>query len=203
GIHNADIYYNLGNCYYRLGNHGYAILNYLRALRIEPNNKAVQSNLRFLYTLVQDKQIPEAEDSLSAWFLTIYRAISLNTFAIITLALIVSAIGLINWMIIFFRNREKTIPVFILMIVLVSALGFGSLTAIKWNQYANSNQAVLIAQTAIGYSGPGTEYTRVFTIHEGNVFDIVQSRENWVQIQLQNGLGGWVQRPLVEIVNNK
>ena len=40
------MFYDLGNAYYRLGNFGKAILNYERALALEPRHPEAQANLR-------------------------------------------------------------------------------------------------------------------------------------------------------------
>src|SRR4051812_15187191 len=42
---NAAVYYNLGNSYYRLNLIGPAVLNYERALHIDPSYKEAQDNL--------------------------------------------------------------------------------------------------------------------------------------------------------------
>ena len=47
GIHNAKLYYNLGNAYFRLNDLGHAILHYRRGLRLEPGNRQLQANLSY------------------------------------------------------------------------------------------------------------------------------------------------------------
>src|SRR5499427_11133783 len=47
GIHNAKLYYNLGNAYFRLNDLGYAVLHYRRGLRLEPGNRQLQANLSY------------------------------------------------------------------------------------------------------------------------------------------------------------
>src|SRR5947199_7094884 len=42
---NAEIYYNIGNTYYRLNRIGHAVLNYQRALKIDPGYKEAKDNL--------------------------------------------------------------------------------------------------------------------------------------------------------------
>ena len=48
---NSALFYNLANAQYRLGNLGQAILNYERALALEPRHPEAAANLR----LVRDK----------------------------------------------------------------------------------------------------------------------------------------------------
>src|SRR5579875_3894304 len=58
---NADVYYNLGNTYYKLNNIGLAVLNYRRALRINPDFKEAKDNL-FLTESRINNRIPYSGD---------------------------------------------------------------------------------------------------------------------------------------------
>src|ERR1700704_2657314 len=46
GRWNATVFYDLGNAYYRLGSFGKAILNYERALALDPRHPEAEANLR-------------------------------------------------------------------------------------------------------------------------------------------------------------
>lgn len=50
---NAALFYNLGNAYTKAGDQGGAVLNYEKALRIDPSNKQARENLRYTENLVQ------------------------------------------------------------------------------------------------------------------------------------------------------
>ncbi|ETX04041.1 MAG: hypothetical protein ETSY2_31095 [Candidatus Entotheonella gemina] len=47
GVHNAKLYYNLGNAHILRNDFGRAILNYRRGLQLEPGNSRLQANLRY------------------------------------------------------------------------------------------------------------------------------------------------------------
>lgn len=59
---NANLYYNLGNAWYRKGNIAQALLNYERALRVDPSFTDARINRDFLRSQLQDK--PENNNSL-------------------------------------------------------------------------------------------------------------------------------------------
>jgi uncharacterized protein YgiM (DUF1202 family) len=99
---------------------------------------------------------------------------------------------IINLIILKFSQREKTLPVFFAIILTFLLLFSLFLSYIKWQRYTDESQAVLLADSAIGYSGPGVDFTRVFTIHEGMIFQIEQQQAEWSLIKLENGLGGWI-----------
>ena len=54
----ANVYYNLANCYYRTNNYALAVLNYQRALRIDPSDKDAAFNLQLTQTKLQDQFTP-------------------------------------------------------------------------------------------------------------------------------------------------
>ena len=51
----SNLFYNLGNAYYRQGKLGLAILNYERALRLDPSNKDARTNLAFVNSKITDE----------------------------------------------------------------------------------------------------------------------------------------------------
>ena len=63
---NATLYYNLGNACFKQGELAQAILNYERALRLQPNHKDAQYNLKFAQSRITDN-IVEQDFFLSAW----------------------------------------------------------------------------------------------------------------------------------------
>ena len=54
----ADIYYNLGNSYYKMDNIAKAILNYERALLLNPGDSDIRFNLELAQSKTTDKVIP-------------------------------------------------------------------------------------------------------------------------------------------------
>src|SRR5712671_2218078 len=55
----ANIFYDLGNAYFRTGDFGRAILNYERALALEPNHPETQANLRIARDEARGLELPQ------------------------------------------------------------------------------------------------------------------------------------------------
>ena len=47
GNESADLYFNIANCYYKLGKVAPSIYNYEKALLLNPDDEAIQTNLSF------------------------------------------------------------------------------------------------------------------------------------------------------------
>ncbi|MDA3814217.1 MAG: hypothetical protein PF570_08195, partial [Candidatus Cloacimonetes bacterium] len=194
GIINSDLYYNIGNCNFRLNKIGRTILYYKKALKVRSDHKAARRNLEYALTFTKDNQNSENESVIRSFWLKAFDSISINLLAIITLLFFAILIILISLIIIHFKNREKTIPIFITTILIIFFSALLIISALKWQDFHNDDEAVLLSNSAIGYSGPGEDFTRVFTIHEGMIFTIERNEENWSLIKLENGLGGWIKK---------
>ncbi len=200
GIINADLYYNIGNCYFRLGSIGKSILYYKRALKEKSNHEAARRNFNYALTFTQDKQGMESENVVRSFWKKTYDSFSLNLLASIVFVLFAAVMVTISIMIIRFRGREKTVPLFITFVLIFFLLAFSILSWLKWQNYHHSQEAVLLDKSTIGYSGPGQDFTRVFTIHEGMIFQVERQENGWSLIKLENGLGGWILRNSYEEV---
>ena len=63
----ADIYYNLGNSYYKMDNIAKAILNYERALLLNPGDSDIRFNLELAQSKTVDKVVPISEMFFITW----------------------------------------------------------------------------------------------------------------------------------------
>lgn len=63
-----ELYYNLGNCYFRMGNYPLAVVNFERSLRLNPNDKDVQENLKIVNARLKDKFDPMEDIFFVSWW---------------------------------------------------------------------------------------------------------------------------------------
>ena len=68
GQESAAIYYNLGNSYYKSENIAKAILNYERALLLNPGDADTRFNLELAKSKTIDKVTPTSEVFIVTWF---------------------------------------------------------------------------------------------------------------------------------------
>ncbi|MBN2829125.1 MAG: tetratricopeptide repeat protein [Candidatus Cloacimonetes bacterium] len=192
GIENANLYYNIGNCHIRTNNLGLAILNYKKALRLNSNHKEASNNLQFALSLTKDKQAEENSGFITEIWQKLFAVFNVNTASLVTLILFLIVITDILLILIRFRHREKSVPVFILTILLFFFVLSLMITIARVNSYNSHKPAVLMAESAVGHSGPGEDFSRVFTIHEGMSLSLEEFQKGWALVKLPNGLGGWI-----------
>ena len=79
----SDLYYNLGNAYYKHNEFAKAILNYERALLLNPGNEDARFNLDMANTHIVDKIDPVGRFFLSVWIDSLRSFLSSNAWAVI------------------------------------------------------------------------------------------------------------------------
>ena len=77
----ADVYYNLGNSYYKIGEIAKAVLNYERALLLQPGNNDIRANLEVARTKTIDKVEPIPEVFFVSWTKSLINSMSVDAWA--------------------------------------------------------------------------------------------------------------------------
>lgn len=204
----ADIYYNLGNAYYRNDNNGKAILNYERALRLDPSHSDARTNLEYVKSKITDKP----EDDTNVLFkmhrsmMSFMGANAWAYFALGCFILLLGAIGLyifsthITWRKVGFFGGVTL--VFVCTYVIYMACDAAALAR-------SHESAVVIApstQLTSAPRGAKSGKDKVVTIHEGTRVEIIDSvatpddpvSPKWYNVKLNNSTKAWVRSSDVE-----
>lgn len=200
GIH-ADIYYNLGNCYYKTDRMAQAILNYERALLLEPGNSDIRFNLDLARTKTVDKIIPESEMFFITWGRNIVNLTGMDGWASIGVtAFILTCILLLLF---FFSNRivlKKTgffTALFMLVVVILSNV----FANIQHEKIYHRTGAIVISNSIVVKSTPNESGTDLFVLHEGTRIEIIDdSMKDWKEIKLADGKIGWMPTEAMEVI---
>jgi tetratricopeptide (TPR) repeat protein len=192
GIHNARLYYNLGNAYFRLNDLGRAILSYRRGLRLEPGNRQLQANLSYARSRRMDQITVSGQRSLWQQFFFWRNELSLQTQWSLALAayLLLWGCALAH---LFWRRAG-------LLWGLAGAaficLVFTGSTLLTHYQHTSVRTGVIVAEEAVVRKGNGESYAPQLPqpLHAGTEFEVLEERGSWLAIQLDNGTSGWVRR---------
>ncbi|MFQ6091110.1 MAG: tetratricopeptide repeat protein [bacterium] len=198
GIDNGYVYYNLGNAYFMNKQLGRAILSFERAKRLLPRDEDVRANLEYAKLLTVDK----IETPKPGWIAQLIIGLH-NLFSLVEVTVIVWVLYLIlcTLAIVFILSRGQMVRSFALhvgSVALALLILTGSSLFFKIRAAESAQLGVVISPRVDARSGPGDEYTKMFTIHEGTGVRIRQSREGWYLISVPGGMGGWVEESAVE-----
>jgi tetratricopeptide (TPR) repeat protein len=203
GVTHGAVLYNLGNAYFKTDRLGAAILAYERARQLLPRDEDVAANLQLARELTVDKIIQEEHPLIIRWITTPARTLNTDELTRVSfiLYLLTAALAAMGVWIRPGRWRKK---------ILVSALITGILLFISGGSLAGKiyrqrsvTRAVILAPSVDARSGPGDDYTKIFTAHEGTTVRVRQQREGWCLIALPNGLGGWIPDPAAEHISRR
>lgn len=187
-----EIYYNLGNSYYKAGKIAPAILNYERALLLDPSDGDIRFNLNIARQKTIDRIEPVGQFFLVKWFESVQNVFSVNTWGTIG---IISFILFIGCLILFFFSkwlRLKKIGFYVglfLFAVVILANVFG---ANQKKSLVNRTSAIVFTPTVTVKSSPDASGTDLFVIHEGTKVVIRTTLSDWSEIELEDGNVGWM-----------
>jgi tetratricopeptide (TPR) repeat protein len=190
----CDVYYNLGNAYYKAGKLAPAILNYERALLMNPADKDIRFNLEIAKLRKVDRIEPLGEFFLSQWFRAIQNLFSVDTWASIGIVGFILFIGCLTlyffskWM----RLKKTGFYAGILLLLLVVCSNL-----FAWNQkkaIVERRNAIIFAPTVTIKSSPDASGTDLFVLHEGTKIFIKSILGEWNEIEIEDGNVGWIRQ---------
>jgi tetratricopeptide (TPR) repeat protein len=202
GIANADMYNQMGLCYYRLGNSGKAVVYFLRALRLNSAHGEAKNNLDFVINRTLDKEMYTPPSFLASVFLKVFDFFTLNYLAVIVLILLLVTVLCLHWFLHLELGEDRAVPVMWLVIFGLILLLAGTMLGFKYSGYRDNSRAVVIEVEVQGFSGPGSEFGKLFTIHEGLQINISRMDRDWALITLPNGGAGWIPVSSIERVKS-
>ena len=195
----AAIYYNLGGAYYKMGEIAHAILNYERALLIDPSNADVKFNLELARSKTVDKNAHVNEFFFMRWcrgFAAIMSADSWSKAAILCFIILISCLTLF-----IFSKKHKTKKI-IFIFALLSLLCTVLVNMIASNQTAkliHRESAIIMEPSVTVRSTPSTSGTELFILHEGKKVTIKDdSMKAWKEIEIEDGNIGWLPAESIE-----
>lgn len=196
----AQIYFNLGNAYFRDSKLGKAILNYERALLLDPNDGDIRHNLRFARNRTVDRIDTAGELFLSNWFLAVRNIYNSNEWANISILLFIlflASVGTFLFVRILWVRKSAFyagIVLFVLMIV-TNVFAFS-----QKNERIQRNDAIVMVGAARVNASPDENSKSLFELHEGTKVRIRSSDANWYEIEIANGSVGWTSKQNIEII---
>lgn len=199
--HSAKAYYNLGNAYFKNNNIGKAILNYNRALLLDPGNDDIQHNLMIAGSRTIDKIEPTPQFFLKSWIIDVGGIFNSDMWAVLTLVFVAITFGgIVLWLISTTMILRKT-GFYAALFAAILAV-----TSLIYSQYSYEKQisvaeAIVMNSAAPVKSAPATSGKDLFLLHEGTKVKVIDSMDQWSEIELEDGNKGWIQQAALERIN--
>ena len=195
----AAVYYNLGGAYYKMDEIARSILNYERALLLEPSNADVKFNLELARSKAVDKNALISELFLVRWYRSFAAIMSADAWSKVA---ILCFIILISCLVLFiFGKKSKTKKIFFTF-ALLSLLGCILTGVIASNQAAklkHRESAIIMEPSVTVRSTPSANGTELFVLHEGKKVIIKDdSMKAWKEIEIEDGNIGWLPAEAIE-----
>ena len=201
GQKSAKLYYNLGNAWFKQGNYPKAILNYERALRLDPSYSDARYNLEFTSNFVQDKIEPVPEFILKSVARKVCYVMGSNAWAVIFLVLLAAAL-VMGLLFLLGSSVGKRRAGFYCGIVLL-LLSAGALSFSIWQKSdsVKTDTAIVMSPVSSVKSSPSSGSSKdLFVIHEGTKVTILDEVGTWKNISLADGRQGWIPAADLEVI---
>lgn len=204
GIHedkeSAQLYYNLGNAYFRDNQLGKAILNYERALLLNPGDSDIRHNLRFAQNRTEDRIETAGDLFLTHWFHAVrdlYHSNGWANLGAILFILLLLSVGTFLFVRILWIRKSAFYAglVLVVLIVMTNIFAFN-----QKNERIHRNNAIVMTGAARVTAAPNENSNALFELHEGTKVKIRSSDAEWYEIEIANGSVGWTNKNNVEII---
>ena len=201
GQKSAKLYYNLGNAWFKQGNYPKAILNYERALRLDPSYSDARYNLEFTGNFVQDKIEPVPEFILKSVARKVCYVMSSNVWAVIFLVLLAAALMMGLLFLLGSSVGKRRAGFYCGIVLLLLSAGALSFSAWQKSDSVKTDTAIVMSPVSSVKSSPSSGSSKdLFVIHEGTKVTILDEVGSWKNISLADGRQGWLPAADLEVI---
>ncbi|MFC1754758.1 tetratricopeptide repeat protein [Thermoproteota archaeon] len=186
---NVTLLYNLGNSYYRMGEIGRAVYYFKKAQRLSPRDADIRVNLASAKEKVVDKVSktsgigpPLNWDWLVSW-------VSFNE-AVAGLLVILILFNSLLLLYVIKKRGELFRNVFfsVFGVLIIYLIFFG----MYYQTMFHVKHGIIISTKIEAKSEPSSTVKTLFYLHEGVECRVLKQIGQWDNIELKNGLSGWV-----------
>lgn len=197
----AEVYYNLGNSYYKIGEIAKAVLNYERALLLNPGNGDIRANLEVARAKTIDKVDPVPEIFFVSWTKSLINSMSVDawaTWGIVSFILLIVALYFFIFSKQIALKKAGFVSGIIFLIITICANIFASQ---QKDELINRSEAIVMNPSVTVRSTPSESGTSLFILHEGRKVSVKDnSMKEWKEIRLEDGKVGWVPASSIEVI---
>ena len=188
GQRNSALFYNLGNAWYRRGDHARAILNYERALALDPQHAEARANLQLVRD--QARALELAPQKLERFLL------SIDPTTYLWLAVAGFWIGLFALAMFVFRRSAAKAVVMVGAFILCSCAMYALYTL----ENSGRSRAIVLNKSIEARLATADNANSILALPPGSELKLLSTRGDWSYAALPNNLRGWIPTKSVELV---
>ncbi len=193
GFNSSALYYNYANVCYQKGEYSKAIAFYEKALKLDPNDQEILSNLNF----VKNELSISEEESRTKSGLKNLNYLYAAVFILFWMTVLYAAYVLLLSQNIYRKKHLFVLSVFILITFFTTFKGIRSYIDNHVKIYAIAQKDMTL------YSRPSHFSTEIYEIFNGQKIEVLQSNQGWTKIRTQNQKVGWVPSFMLIEINFK
>ncbi|MEW5993502.1 MAG: tetratricopeptide repeat protein [Candidatus Zixiibacteriota bacterium] len=195
GVESAALYFNLGNACFKQGDLGQAILNYLRARRLDPSDEDIRHNLQFARQFARVQMEGVELNPIKSFVVLLIDNYHLSTLAWVSESLFISLILLLILRFgLGFTSSPLRVGIALTLILVLFAIG---LTTFKYRHDFLTRRAVIIAEEAPVQTGPSAQSDLELQGAPGLVVQILDESSDYYNVLFENKRRGWIRKDLV------
>jgi tetratricopeptide (TPR) repeat protein len=181
---NASVFYDLGNAYFRTGDLGRAILNYERALALDPNQPEARANLQLVRDQARALELAPGWVEEHLGFLTPNQCAWLGAAAFWGAAAILCGL--------YFAQRRAVVWIFALLLLGAVAAGAAFVLYRFETGRAGRDVAIITHKNIQARLATAESAGTVLVLPPGSEIKILSTRGDWLYADLPNDLQGWI-----------
>ncbi|MBE6237368.1 MAG: tetratricopeptide repeat protein [Bacteroidales bacterium] len=199
GLESAALYCNTGNAYFKSGNISKAILNYERALKLDPSYEDARYNLELSNNMIQDRIDPVPDFILKVWAKDLCWLMDSDGWAVAFIIMFALMLAMILLFVLSPSVAGRRTGFFTGIVFLLLAIMSLSFSLWQKNDYMKSDKAIVMRPVSSVKSSPSSEASQdLFVLHEGTKVDILDQVGSWSNIELADGRQGWIRTSDIE-----
>lgn len=189
----AALYYNLGNAYYKTGKIAPAILNYERAILLDPSDADIKSNLELakLQTVDKDESVVD-QLAISEWARSFVDLYSSNAWARMSIIFfLLTLVGASLYLYVKVMALRKIGFIGAILTFLICIVSFFCAKSAKEKITAHE-YAIIFTPSVTAKSSPKDNATDALVLHEGTKVMVKRQEKEWYEIETSGGHRAWI-----------
>ena len=201
GLESAELYYNIANAWFKAGDNARAVLNYERALKLDPSYSDARYNLEIVESRIQDNIEPVPEFFLKEWLRNISQIMSSDAWAVLFIVMLCVTLALLLVFLLAPSVVWRRVGFFTGLVTLLLMTASLSFSIWQKKDYMGHDEAVVMKTVTSVKSSPSTDNsTDLFILHEGTKVTVLETMGAWTNISLADGRQGWMKTSDIELI---